>query len=214
MIISERHKFIFTAIPKTGTHSVRRALREHLGEADLEQVGLFVQKRFPFAPLAAIGHGHVSLAQVRPFLGEEKFASYLKFAFVRDPFDRFVSYCAFMTRDDGAFLRRPREVMRYFLFKERPLDHPLFQPQHTFVTDASGKLLADVVGRVEEMQSSYDAICARIGIQTAILDKVNSSDHGTFRDYYDAELVAGVADLYKRDLELFGYRFEEVTPCK
>jgi hypothetical protein len=211
MIISHRHKFIFTAIPKTGTHSVRRALREHMVEGDLEQVGLFVQKRLPFEPLAALGHGHISLSQVRPFLGEEKFGGYLKFAFVRNPFDRFVSYCAFVTREDGAFLRRPREVMRYFLFQDRPLDHLLFQPQHTLVTDEDGRLLADVIGRVEDMQTSYDEICARIGIPGAILDRVNSSEHGTFRDYYDAELIEGVADVYRRDLELFGYSFEEVT---
>ena len=30
MIISHLHRFIFVAIPKTGTHSVRRALRAHL----------------------------------------------------------------------------------------------------------------------------------------------------------------------------------------
>jgi len=211
MIISHSRKFIFAAIPKTGTHSVRRALREHMGEGDLEQVGLFVQKRLPFAPLAALGHGHISLMQVRPFIGEAAFADYVKFAFVRNPFDRFVSYCAFMTREDGAFLRQPQEVMRHFLFKERPLDHLLFQPQHTLVTDHEGRLLADVVGRVEDMQSSYDAICARIGVPGAVLDKVNSTEHGTFRDYYDAELIEGVSDIYRRDLDLFGYSFEEAS---
>jgi Sulfotransferase family len=211
MIISHRHKFIFTAIPKTGTHSVRRALRDHMEDGDCEQVGLFVQKRLPFAPLAALGHGHISLMQVRPFLGEENFARYLKFAFVRNPFDRFVSYCAFVTRDDGAFLRQPQDVMRYFLFKERPLDHLLFQPQHTLVTDEEGRLLADVVGRVEDMQRSYDEICTRIGIPSAVLDRVNSTEHGTFRDYYDAELIEGVAEVYRRDLDLFGYRFEEAA---
>ena len=209
MIISKRHKFIFTAIPKTGTHSVRRALREHLAEGDHEQVGLFVQKRLPFAVLAALGHGHISLMQVRPFLGEEEFAACLKFSFVRNPFDRFVSYCAFVTREDGEFLRRPREVMRHFLFKERPLDHLLFQPQHTFVTDGEGRLLVDMVGRVEEMQLCYDAICDRIGVPRSILDKINSTEHGKFREYYDAELVEGVADIYGRDLELFGYSFDE-----
>ena len=210
MIISQRHKFIFTAIPKTGTHSVRRALREHLAEGDHEQVGLFVQKRLPFAPLAAMEHGHISLEQVRPFLNADWFATALKFAFVRNPFDRFVSYCAFMTREDEAFLQRPREVMRHFLFKERPLDHLLFQPQHTFVTDGDGRLMTDVIGRVEEMQSSYDAICRRLDVPGAVLDKVNSSKHGRFRDYYDPELVEGVTDLYRRDLELFGYSFEGV----
>lgn len=207
MIISHQHRFVFAAIPKTGTHSVRQALREHMSEEDLEQVGLFVNKRFPFEELAAIKHGHITLEQIRPFLGEEAFASYFKFAFVRNPFDRFVSYCAFMTRADGAFLKNPQQVMRYILFQARPDQHILFQPQHTFVTGADGKLLADEIGRVEEMQASYDAICERIGIPSAQLGQVNSSRRGSYRDYYDQALIDGVADYYRRDLELFGYEF-------
>ena len=207
MIISHQHRFVFAAIPKTGTHSVRQALREHLSADDLEQVGLFVNKRFPFEELAAIKHGHITLEQIRPFLGEQAFADYFKFAFVRNPFDRFVSYCAFMTRADGAFLKNPQQVMRYILFQARPLQHVLFQPQHTFVTDAEGRLLADRIGRVEDMQASYDAICERIGIPTASLGQVNSSRRGSYRDYYDQALIDGVADFYRRDLELFGYEF-------
>lgn len=207
MIVSHQHRFVFAAIPKTGTHSVRQALREHMSADDLEQVGLFVNKRFPFEELAAIRHGHITLAQVRPYLGEEAFAGYFKFAFVRNPFDRFVSYCAFMTRENGAFERNPRQVMHRMLFELRPMHHVLFQPQHTFVTDEAGQLLADHVGRVEEMQSSYDAICARIGVPSAALGQVNSSRRGDYRGYYTPELVDGVAQLYQRDLELFGYQF-------
>ncbi len=207
MIISHQHRFVFAAIPKTGTHSVRQALREHLSADDLEQVGLFVNKRFPFEELAAIKHGHITLEQIRPFLGEDAFADYFKFAFVRNPFDRFVSYCAFMTRADGAFLKNPQQVMRYILFQARPQQHVLFQPQHTFVTDDDGLMLADQVGRVEDMQGSYDAICQRIGIPTEPLKQVNSSRRGSYRDYYDQELIDGVAEFYRRDLELFGYEF-------
>lgn len=211
MIISHRRRFIFTAIPKTGTHSVRRALREHLGPEDGEQVGLFVQKRLSYEPIAAIGHGHISLAQIRPFVGEEAFQSYLKFAFVRNPWDRFVSYCAFMTREDREFDRWPQDVMRRILFRDRPLDHILFFPQHAFLVDQEGRLLTDLIGRVEEMQTSYDAICARIGVPSAQLEKVNSTRRNDYREYYDGELMEGVADLYRRDIELFGYRFEEAA---
>ena len=122
MIVSHKHRFIFAAVPKTGTHSVRQALREQLGEGDVEQVGLFVDKRFPWPDLAAIRHGHLALRQVRPHLGEAAFAGYFKFAFVRNPFDRFVSYCAFMTRMRGDFDRDPRGTMRRILFEVRPLD--------------------------------------------------------------------------------------------
>jgi hypothetical protein len=206
MIISALHKFIFVAIPKTGTHSVRRALREHMGPADLEQVGLFVQRKFPIPDLAQIGHGHLTLDQVRPYLPPETFKACFKFAFVRNPFDRFVSYCAFVTREDGEFERDPQRVMREIV-ADPPLDHVLFQPQQDFVTGSNGDLLTDYVGRVEQMQQSYDHICERIGIPSARLDRVNSSSRRDYRDYYDEPLIEGVAKLYARDLELFGYEF-------
>jgi hypothetical protein len=206
MIVSALHKFIFVAIPKTGTHSVRRALREHLGSQDMEQVGLFVQKKFPIPELAQLQHGHLSLQQVRPYLRPQEWDSFIKFAFVRNPFDRFVSYCAFMTRAEGHFERDPKRVMRHFIANP-PWQHILFQPQHSFVTGADDELLADHVGRMEEMQASYDEIAKRIGIPTAQLERVNSSNRRDYRDYYNQELIDGVAALYSRDLELFGYKF-------
>ena len=208
MIISHQHRFIFAAVPKTGTHSVRQALREHLSEDDIEQVGLFVNKRFPYEDLAAIRHGHLSLRQVRPYLGEQAFDSYFKFAFVRNPFERFVSYCAFMTRDLGSFAHSPQAVMEHFLFRAPPEQHILFQPQASVLLDEYGRtLLADMVGRVEDMQASYDAIAARIGISSRTLDRVNGSKHGDYRQYYTPALVDAVAQRYALDIELFGYHF-------
>jgi hypothetical protein len=207
MIVSHQHRYIFVPMPKTGTHAVRQALREHLGPDDIEQVGLFVNKRFPFDEIAQIKHGHLSVRQVRPYLGDTVCDGYFKFSFVRNPFDRFVSYCAFMTRQYGAFERDPQAVMRRILFELRPLDHVHFQPQHTLLEDAAGRIEMDEIGRVERMQDSYDAICARIGIPSRALEKVNASQRGDYRQYYDQALIDGVAALYARDLELFDYSF-------
>ena len=208
MIISHQHRFIFVAIPKTGTHSVRRALRAHLAADDLEQVGLFVSKRFPFAEFEGIRHGHITLQQIRPCLEGDQFNSYFKFAFVRNPYDRFVSYCAFMSRQDGRFAADPRGFMKQVAFEFRPTDHVLYQPQHSFLVDADGSLLTDYVGRVEQMQASYDSVCARLGLQSADLERVNGSPRGDYREYYDSELLEGVGTIYRTDLELFGYGFE------
>ena len=176
MIISKQHRFIFAAIPKTGTHSVRRALREHLGPDDLEQVKLFMDRQFPMPELAKLGHGHISLAQVRPVVGEDAFQSYFKFAFVRNPFDRFVSYCAFMTRENGAFERNSRAVMHYFLFQAPPLRHILFQPQHPFVCAATGELLADKVGRVEETRlQDVGKVLVKVSLPPNIKPKLDAS---------------------------------------
>ena len=207
MIISHRHRFVFFAVPKTGTHSIRRALRPQLADGDMEQVGLFVDKRFPYPELASLGHGHVSYRQIAPVLGAA-LDGYFKFAFVRNPFDRFVSYCAFMARDGEAFAQRPRDVMRFFIRDNPQLDHLLFRPQHEMLVDADGTPRMDFVGRSERSQADYDAICARVGIATAPLGQINATQHRHYAEYYDDELRGHVARFYARDLELFGYGFD------
>ncbi len=173
----------------------------------MEQARLFVEKQFPIPEIARMGHGHISFAEIRPFLGDEVFGDYFKFAFVRNPFDRFISYCAFATSREGSFARDPKRVMRHFLFTAPPLQHIIFRPQHLFLTDPDGSLLADRLGKVETMQSDYDGICAQIGVATSPLDHANRSRRGDYRDYYDQELIDGVAKIYARDLELFGYDY-------
>lgn len=207
MIISFLHKFIFIAVPKTGTHAVRQALREQMGADDWEQVGLFVKKAFPIPELAAIRHGHLTLRQVQPFLDRDDFEGFYKFGFVRNPFDRFVSFCSFMTRKEGSFDRDPQGVMRYFLLVAPPWGSIHFQPQHIFFEDEAGRIVADQIGRVEEMQASYEQACREIGIASRPLDKVNASRRGDYRSYYTPQLRDAVARLYARDLELFGYEF-------
>jgi hypothetical protein len=207
MIISHLHEFIFVPVPKTGTHSVRQALRRHLGPDDLEQVRLFTDKRFPYAELAAVDHGHLSIAQVRPHVGSTIVERYFKFAFVRNPFDRFVSYCAFMTRQHGGFLRDPQGTMHRYLFESRPTSHVHFQSQASLLTDEQGRIEVDFIGRVENMQASYDMVCRKLGLPSQTLDKINSSTRSDYRQYYDASLIKGVTDLYREDLALFGYAF-------
>jgi hypothetical protein len=77
------------------------------------------------------------------------------------------------------------------------------------LVDTDGRtLLTDHVGRVEDMQGSYDAICAEIGLTSRPLDRVNASRHRDYRDYYDQNLQDAVAARYASDIDLFGYTFE------
>ena len=111
-----------------------------------------------------------------------------------------------MTREQGHFDRDPRGVMRHFLTNP-PLRHILFRPQFGFVTSESGTLLTDYIGQTERMQESFDEICGRIGIPAEPLARVNASNRRDYRGYYDDSLRQGVAKLYARDLDVFGYEF-------
>jgi len=92
MIISHHRRFIFAAIPKTGTHAVRQALRAQLGPDDIEQVGLFVKQTLP-VPAAGSNRSRPHNAAADPALPNgRRVTRYLKVAFVRNPFDRFVVY--------------------------------------------------------------------------------------------------------------------------
>ena len=97
--------------------------------------------------------------------------------------------------------------MRHFLFVQQPNNHIIFRPQHSFLTGPDGELQTDILGKVETMQTSYDAIAERLGIATTLLDHANRSRRGDYREYYDQETIDGVAKIYSRDLELFGYDF-------
>jgi len=102
--------------------------------------------------------------------------------------------------------------MRHFLFRDSPEQHILFQSQASLLVDEDGKtLLANGIGRVEDMQHSYDAICRQIGIRPRLLERMNGSTHADYRHYYNRELIDAVAARYAQDLELFGYSFDDAS---
>ena len=207
MIISHKHRFIFFAVPKTGTHSIRQALRPHLDSGDEEQVRLFEQHSFSQPELKAVGHGHLSVQQVRPVLGAETFDRYFKFAFVRNPWDRFISFCAFISRATGRFEDDPHGFMARMIHSPPPLQQMLYQPQAALLTDQDGRLAMDFVGRVEDMEQDYQRICQHLQLEARPLEQVNSSRHRPYVDYYSPQLRDVVAEKYQQDIEMFGYRF-------
>lgn len=205
MIISHKLKCIFFAIPKTATHAIRIALRPHLDEADEEQVGLFVQKSFSDPEIAKLGHGHITCMQLKPSIGDEIWDSYYKFSFVRNPYDRFVSYCAFMNRQNPDFHDNPQSYMYNALLARQTKKHILFKPQYEFICDESGNLMIDYKGQYEDLQGGYNHIAQELNISTEELDQVNGSKHEHYSTYYNDELKELVYKMYLKDFELLGY---------
>lgn len=206
MIVSHKHRFIFFAVPKTATHTIREALRPHLGSDDWEQQVLFGQQFLPVPELASLGHGHISVREIRPHLDARQWRDYFKFGFVRNPFDRFVSICFFLNRGNAHFAHTARAFMKDRLPRPRFQQRVLVRPQYLQLCTDDDRLALDFVGRYEDLQRSFDFICEQIGIPNTQLGSKNASEHAAYRDYYDDELQRMVASFYAADLRHFNYR--------
>lgn len=205
MIISFAHKFAFVAIPKTGSQAVRRFLRPLLQEGDWEQSVFDAPRFFPVPRLAGVGHGHLRVSEIQPFLLPGMWPDLYSFAFVRNPFDRFLSFCHFFHRGELARTDNPAELMKRII-GDPELRHPvLMQPQHQFLEDQNGDLAVSFVGRYEHLQRDFETICERLDIAYVELERINVSNRLPLARSFDRELEEMVRDFYRLDFEKFDY---------
>ena len=205
MIFSGSREFIFFAVPKTGTHAVREAIRPHLGEGDWEQQLRYGKQLSPLPEIAAVNHGHVSYQQLCSALGVTAIGEFFRFAFVRHPFDRFVSVCAFLARTDPSYEQDPTDWMKRALLRPQFCKRVLVTPQHTLLSDETGKLALDFIGRYESLQADFDAVCDRLALPKATLPHRNRSEHDEYDNLLDDELKDALRQRYQQDFSAFNY---------
>jgi len=205
MIFCESQRFIFFAVPKTGTHTVREALRVHLAEGDWEQQLRYGKQLSPLPKIAAVNHGHVSYRQLSGAIGLAGLSEFFRFGFVRHPFDRFVSVCAFLARTDPSYDQDPTDWMKRALLRPQFCKRVLVAPQHSLLSDDSGAVALDFVGRYESLQADFDAVCDRLDLPRAALGHRNRSEHDAYQNLLDGELRDALWQRYEQDFVAFNY---------
>ena len=205
MIFSSSRKFVFFAVPKTGTHSVREQLRPLLAENDWEQQLLTGRMLSPLKPLAEIGHGHISYVQLASIVGEHTVRAMHCFAFVRHPIDRFMSACAFLARTDPSYNDDPIDWSQRAFSRPQFRNRVLIRPQTDMLIDAHGELAMSYIGRYESLQTDLNAVLGHLGAPNAELAQRNVTQNHKPPLAGSSAFIEELKDFYEADFRLLGY---------
>jgi hypothetical protein len=190
MLISHKHKFITIDIPKTGTTSINNTIaRSGIMEKKHDFTVEMSQK-------AGLRHGAYDQC-IKKF---PTCKNYFVFSFVRNPWDRAVSFWFFRKYMCNMTISEDL-ALKDFLLKERMLS-----TQYSYVKGFTNN---SFIGRFENLQEDFDTICDKIGIPQQQLPHVNETNHKHYTEYYDDETREIVAEKYAKDIEMFNYKFGE-----
>jgi len=149
-------------------------------------------------------------------LGIRKFNTYLKFAVVRNPWDRVVSNYEYWTRtnklgitDDGISFRD--WVIRTFETRESQYAFELkrwIRPCASWITKNDGTLVVDEILRFESLEQDFHRLCERAGWNFQELRHLNRSPaRKHYHEYYDDDTRDAIAHYYVADVAMFDYKF-------
>lgn len=84
----------------------------------------------------------------------------------------------------------------------------MLRPQTYWITSFDGSIPLDYIGRFESLKQDFQEVCRCLRIaQISLPHKVMGSGDD-YHEQYDKESVDLVSQLYRYDIEMFGYSFE------
>jgi hypothetical protein len=219
MILSHSKQFIFIHIYKNAGTSIQAALKkwnsleQNLLLKGLRKItkieiyGLGYMSRLKM--MDSLKNSHTNLSDLEKYLPADLFQSYFKFAFVRNPWSWQVSLYEFGKQDTKHF---QHELLNKFDFRDyiswRVENEVKFQTD--FILNNKGDLGMNYLGRFEELYQDFECLCNHLNIQ-AILPKKNVSLTKDYRTYYDEKTAQIIGEVFKKDIENFGYDFDGIS---
>jgi hypothetical protein len=210
MMISVEKNFIFVHVAKTGGQAMKNVLRPYA----VKKAGGQWRRLLSHLPVrealdAQLGP-HTSARWAKRKLPRDFFDHAFKFGLVRNPYDLAVSRYFFVRSHTDHHRHEDAQKQSFadFLLAQKRRARWGQKDQTAMLCDTDGRLLVDKVYRFEEMEEAYNDIVQRLDLQDAPpLARKNASSHADYRSYYTDRERALVEELWKRDIERFGYTF-------
>ena len=233
------YKTLFVHIPKTAGQSIEAYFLQQLGPSPENRETLLLAKnRDPRKGPPQLSHLKAREYLSGGYISSEQFNQYFKFGFVRNPWDRLVSFYKYR---GYAY----KYDFKTFLFKHMPKpawsnDYCHVTPQYDFLYH-DGHCLVDFVGRFEYLQRDFETVCEALHLPPSPLPHLNKAINpytvlsvlkgrpskivrnlkriarrrrlakntfAHYSEYYDDEAREFVGELYRNDIESFHYSFE------
>lgn len=175
--IDEPAKLMYFDVPKSASTTIRKAFFDDRSSASLRN----------------------------PRKGVE---SYLKFSFVRNPWDRMVSNWKMFTTQSARIEQLRSMTLKDLSRFEDFVDFAVananhhWQPQVMFLPET-----LDFIGKLECFDEDMNRLLSLLGKDPVDLKKRNSTRRDRYQEYYTPRSIEVVSDYYRKDIEMFGYRF-------
>lgn len=179
--IGHSHRFVWFRNAKVATRSIKQVLETNVDCSQAENVK------------------------------SEKVHGYFKFAFVRNPWDRLVSfyYSKILGKEHEGYSEywgmEFKEFVDHICLTDIANADKHFRPQNLLLPVKD----LDFIGRFENFNSDFAKVCATLNLPDSSLPHRNQSGHFHYSHYYDEKTRQAVADLYAEDIKFFGYTFEQ-----
>ncbi len=228
-MISNKFKCIFIHIPKTAGQSIELFFLKNNGLTWNEKDQLLLSKNTdPQKGPSRLAHMRAEEYHQLGHITQDNFDHYFKFTFVRNPWERLVS--EYLHKKVDRHLSLKEFVLHALPEKNDFCDkYRHILPQSDYLFDQEGNQLVNFIGRFENLQKDFDYICQQLNINKTTLPHKNSSSslrrlllrklrhlfsshnriNKHYSEYYDEELLDIVNRMYAKDIEIFGYQFNQ-----
>ena len=194
---------LFIHIQKTGGNTITSLLQKHIQGTDF-----FLNKH----DLAKWGERE---------LGDD-LRNYYRFAFVRNPWDRLVSWYSMIEHNKGKYRNKLWDYVicnssnfEEFILKCTDVIDDLdgtksfAYNQVDYRLDSHGEFVMDFVGKYETFERDVEKVFMQLGVPNVKVPRLNQSQHKHYSQYYTQETKEIVAERFKKDIDMFAYTFNK-----
>jgi hypothetical protein len=215
--INHNLKAVFIHVHKTGGTYVSYMLHKYYGfknyylrRPDHDKFCLNKEKKTKYINYENRVHGVLKYYKTSPHLNKkmgmtpQKWDSYYKFCFIRNPYDKIVSAWNHVNRFRIPFLNylnltktcNDVEYMHVFL------------PQIRNIINEKNQININFIGKFENLEADFQRVLINIGVKNIIHDvnkSMNKREHKDFYEYYDQETLNRVNLLLVEDFKSLPY---------